>query len=93
MPQLKEAVADSLPVTVEQITGRSRSRTVCRARQVAIYLSRKLTGASLTEIGRAHGGLSHSTVKHAIDKVSGALGSDEKLTALVKRLERSLRRP
>jgi chromosomal replication initiator protein len=87
---IKEAVAEALCVRPEQMAGRSRSRTVCRARHLALYLARKLTGASLTEIGRSFGGLSHSTVKHAVDKVACELQTGNSLSALVERIERGL---
>lgn len=88
--EIKEAVLDAFPVSAEQLTGRSRSRTVCRARQVAIYLARGLTDASLTEIGRAFGGLTHSTVKHAADKIARNRRTDPQLASLLERLERRL---
>ena len=45
------------------------SAGVVLARQVAMFISRELTNASLTEIGEAFGGKNHSTVIHALDKV------------------------
>lgn len=86
---VREAVLEAFPVTAEQLTGRSRSRTVCAARHAAIYLARRFTDASLTEIGRAFGGISHSTAKHAVDKVAAALGSDPRLALLISRFDRS----
>ncbi len=88
--QVKEAVAEVLSVRAEQLTGRSRSRSVCRARQTAMYLARKLTGASLTEIGRLFGGLTHSTVKHAVDKIASESSRDPQLAALLQRLQTKL---
>lgn len=87
---IKKAVLEVFPVRAEQLTGSSRSRTVCRARQVAIYLARKLTGASLTEIGLFFGGRTHSTVKHAVDKIAEETSRDSRLAALVERLETKL---
>jgi chromosomal replication initiator protein len=87
---VKDVVVDAFPITAEQLTSRSRSRTVCRARQVAIYLTRQHTDASLAEIGRAFGGLRHSTVKHSTDKVARERGSDPELGHLIERLEGKL---
>jgi len=88
--RIQRAVQEALPVTVEQMQGRSRSRTVCRARHVAIYLAAKLTDASLTEIGRAFGGITHSSVKHAMDKIARQCADDPQLAALVDRLRTQL---
>jgi chromosomal replication initiator protein len=82
--------ATAEPVTVEQIRGRSRSRTVCRARHLAIYLTGRLTDASLTEIGRAFGGVTHSSVKHATDKIAAQCKDDPQLAGLVERLHKKL---
>jgi chromosomal replication initiator protein len=90
LASIKDVVVDALPVTAEQLTSRSRSRTVCRARQVAIYLTRQHTDASLAEIGRAFGGLKHSTVKHSTDKVARERGKDPELGHLIERLEGKL---
>jgi chromosomal replication initiator protein len=88
--RIMELVAGALPVTVEQLKGRSRTRTVCLGRQLAIYLARKHTAGSLTEIGQAFGGLSHSTVKHSADKIAGELAQDARLAELLARLEKDL---
>ena len=90
MDAVKEAVAEAFGVSPAQIAGRSRLHTICAARHAAIYLARRLTGASLVEIGRAFGGISHSTVKHAADKVGAARQNDPALGTLVERLERQL---
>lgn len=87
---IKAAVGEAFHVTAEQLGGKSRSRTVCRARHAAIYLARRLTGASLTEVGRAFGGMSHSSVKHAADKTAADLAADAQLSSLIERLEKRL---
>ncbi|MHC4789017.1 MAG: DnaA ATPase domain-containing protein [Planctomycetota bacterium] len=90
LPLIEEAVVELLPVTAEQIVSRSRSRSICRARQIAICLSRRHTDASLTDIGRAFGGLTHSTVKYSAEKIERRLDADTDLAALLKRLEKRL---
>ena len=52
-----------------------------------------MTDLSLNEIGRAFGGLSHSSVKYAADKVAGELEADPELRPLVERLRMRLSRP
>ncbi len=90
---VRDAVVECQPVTREQIAGRSRRRGICRARHVAIYLSRRLTDASLSEIGAAFGGLSHSTVKHAVDKIAEERRTDEALARTLEGIERRLTGP
>ncbi len=85
---IRKAVGEAFGVTSAQMTGRSRSRTVCEARHAAIFLARKLTDASLAEVGRAFGGISHSSVKHAADKIAAARQADPTLNAIIERLER-----
>jgi chromosomal replication initiator protein len=87
---VKKAVGEAFGVSPAQMTGRSRSRTTCAARHAAIYLARQLTAASLAEVGRAFGGISHSTVKHAADKTAAARRSDPTLGTLLERLARQL---
>lgn len=87
---IKKAVAEAFGVSPAQMAGRSRSHTICAARHAAIYLARQFTDASFVEVGRAFGGISHSTVKYAADKVAAARRSDPTLGALIERLERRL---
>ena len=87
LEQIREAVLQVFGVSANELMGRSRSRSVCRARHVGMYLAHRLAGSSLTEVGRFFGGTSHSTVKHAVDKVEAALAVDERLAALVRQAE------
>ncbi|MFP5345712.1 MAG: chromosomal replication initiator protein DnaA [Actinomycetes bacterium] len=61
--------ADYFGVTMEELSGSSRSRNLVTARQVAMYLCRELTDLSLPKIGQAFGGRDHTTVMHANKKV------------------------
>ena len=56
-------------LTVEDVTGSSRSRLLVTARQMAMYLTRELTNLSLPKIGQAFGGRDHTTVMHAEKKI------------------------
>ena len=87
LEQVREAVLQVFGVSASELMGRSRSHSVCRARHVGMYLAHRLAGSSLTEVGRFFGGTSHSTVKHAVDKVGAALAVDERLAELVRRAE------
>jgi len=61
--------ADYFSLSMEDLTGTSRSRVLVTARQIAMYLCREMTDLSLPKIGQAFGGRDHTTVMHANRKV------------------------
>ncbi len=69
---IQQAVAGHYDLTPAQLTSASRAARVSWPRQLAIHLSRELTGSSLNEIGQAFGGRNHATVLHACKRVGGA---------------------
>ncbi len=70
-------------VALGELTGDKRTRRIVGPRQVAMYLSRELTDASLPAIGRAFGGRDHTTVMYAVQKVAGQMADEgEVLTAV-----------
>jgi chromosomal replication initiator protein len=78
-----ELVAREWQVSIDDLRGRDRSQKVAQPRQVAMYLLRKETDASLPQIGEALGGRDHTTVMYAIEKISGEI---ETKTDLRKRV-------
>jgi len=81
LPSLQEiimAVARFYGLSVEDLTGPRRSKAVALPRQVAMYLARQETDASLLEIGEALGGRDHSTVLYGHEKIS-SLAEEESL--------------
>jgi chromosomal replication initiator protein len=77
------ATAATFGVAVADLKGRRRDREVALPRQVAMYLMRQETGASLTEIGNELGGRDHSTVIYGCERVEHALHTDARLAELV----------
>jgi chromosomal replication initiation ATPase DnaA len=69
---------------------RSHRRVHALPRQLAMYMSRQLTGATLQEIGRQFGGMHHSTVLHSINKIERMRRSDDDLGRAIARLMDSL---
>ncbi|HEY1831291.1 MAG TPA: chromosomal replication initiator protein DnaA [Acidimicrobiales bacterium] len=69
-PMILDKVADSYGFSVSAICGPSRTRPLTTARQVAMYLVRELTDYSYPAIGRVFGKRDHTTVIHAVDKIS-----------------------
>jgi chromosomal replication initiator protein len=78
-----ELVAREWQTTVEALLGRDRSHKIAQPRQVAMYLLRKETDASLPQIGVALGGRDHTTVMYAIEKIANEI---ETKTDLRKRV-------
>jgi len=66
---IQKYVADYYQLKVHELKARNNSKSVALPRQVAMYLCKQLTTASLPEIGRSFGGKHHSTVLHSIRKV------------------------
>jgi chromosomal replication initiator protein len=73
---IQEVAASHFEFSVDQLKSKRRTQDLARARQVAMYLARELTGASLNQIGRAFGGRDHSTVAHACQKIEKLAGTD-----------------
>lgn len=69
IPNIQKVVARFYNLKVEDFKSRRRTRNVAFPRQIAMYLSRELTEASLPSIGQEFGGRDHTTVIHACDKI------------------------
>ncbi|CAN5331683.1 chromosomal replication initiator protein DnaA [soil metagenome] len=62
--------AEYFSVSMDDLTGSNRSRVLVNARQIAMYLCREMTDLSLPRIGATFGGKDHTTVMHAVKKIS-----------------------
>ena len=76
---------------VEDLKSQRRTRNVAYPRQIAMYLSRKLTDMSLPKIGEEFGGRDHTTVIHAHEKISKLIVEDEQLQQHVKEIKEQLK--
>ena len=79
-------VADHFGLKPEELTGSGRKKEVVLPRQLAMYLVRELTRASLPEIGQLFGGRDHTTVLYAIQKVQELAESDREVQGLLRTL-------
>jgi len=77
-------------VSERQLVGKGRKMEIAMARQIAMYLSRELTGASLFNIGLHLGGRDHSTVIHACKTVEKKMSNDNELKKRILRLKNEL---
>jgi chromosomal replication initiator protein len=82
---IQRAVADEYRIPIHYLIARNRSRPIVRPRQIAMWLCRHVTLASLPEIGR-HFDRDHTTVIHAVDSVDKTMRSDRIVAATVWRL-------
>jgi chromosomal replication initiator protein len=90
LSEILDAAAQEFGVEREALLARDRRPTVATARQVAMYLARELTEHSLPEIGRGIGGRNHSTVLHAVNRISAAMRTDAAVRNAVDNLHRRL---
>ena len=87
---IQKAVAEQFGLRSGEIKTKNNSRSIVYPRQVAMYLTKHLTEASLPEIGRQFGGKHHTTVMHSIDKIEEARKSDKDLNRLLNKLTETL---
>jgi len=87
---IQKAVAEKYGIKQSQLKEKSNTKTIVVPRQVAMYLVKELTTASLPEIGRAFGGKHHTTVIHSIGKIERLRQSDPDLNRLLHSLMDSL---
>lgn len=84
---IQKKVAGYFNVKMPDMASASRARHVVRPRQIAMFLSKRLTTRSLADIGRKFGGKDHTTVMHAIKRIEILLETDDELKAEITRLE------
>jgi chromosomal replication initiator protein len=88
---IQKFVADFYQLKMVELKSRNNSKSVAMPRQVAMYLCKALTHASLPEIGKSFGGKHHSTVIHSVRKVEDLRQRDPVFNKLVNSLIESLR--
>src|SRR4051794_30584872 len=86
-----KTVAERFNLQPSQLKVKSNTRQIAYPRQVAMYLVKELTHASLPEIGRYFGGKHHTTVLHSVQKIEELRQHDDSLNSLVQSVIDSLR--
>jgi chromosomal replication initiator protein len=84
-------VAQYYEIPQTEMIGSSRRQPLARQRQVAMYVCREHTVLSLPRIGAAFGGRDHTTVMHAVDKITGLIQSDKSVFDDVSTITQQLR--
>jgi chromosomal replication initiator protein len=87
---IQKAVAEHFVLKQSQLREKSNTHTIAYPRQVAMYLVKELTQASLPEIGRAFGGKHHTTVLHSIHKIDKLRQADPDFNRVLHKLIDSL---
>jgi chromosomal replication initiator protein len=88
---IQNEVAKYYEVSVADLKGKKRVKTIVMPRQIAMYLAREMTDNSLPKIGKSFGGKDHTTVIHAHEKIAQALEQNERLQNDVRELKNNLR--
>ena len=87
---IQKAVAEQFGLRANEIKAKSNSRAIVFPRQIAMYMAKQMTEASLPEIGRQFGGKHHTTVMHSIDKIEEQRQDDKDLNRLLNKLTETL---
>lgn len=88
--EIQKLVSTHFDLKPIDLVSARRARAVARPRQIAMYLSKRLTTRSLPEIGRKFGGRDHSTVIHAVRRIEELRDSDREVDGAVRTLMREL---
>ena len=87
---IQRAVSEQFGLRTGEIKAKNNSRQIVYPRQVAMYLAKHLTDASLPEIGRQFGGKHHTTVLHSVEKINELRKRDKDLNRMLNKLTETL---
>jgi len=87
---IQKATAEQFGLRLAEIKAKNNSRAIVYPRQIAMYLAKHLTEASLPEIGRQFGGKHHTTVLHSVEKIEEVRKNDKDLNRLLNKLTEQL---
>ena len=90
--QIQRKVAEHFDVRLADMTSKRRPASIAFPRQVAMYLARELTKASLNEIGDAFGGRDHGTVLHACKLVKKRIKEQDNIRQTISFIDSALQR-
>jgi chromosomal replication initiator protein len=88
---IQKTVADYYKIKVADMYSKKRPASIARPRQIAMYLAKELTQKSLPEIGELFGGRDHTTVLHAVRKISAERQTISELNQQLHVLEQTLK--
>ena len=89
---IKKVTAEYYSIKIDDMTAKTRTREIVTARQVAMYLARTMTNASLPKIGEEFGGRDHTTVMHANGKIAEELKTNPEIEEAVKSISGNIKK-
>lgn len=90
---IMRTVADYYGLSMENITGPTRKREITVPRQIAMFLTREMTGMSLPQIGNVFGGRDHTTVLHSCKTVEANMTANNDVKAVVEDIKQLVKNP
>ncbi len=88
---IQRVVADYFNLSPSELKGKKRTRQVAFPRQMAMYISREVTEASMTDVGLEFGGRDHTTVMHACQRISSRMRTDPTIDDIIQTLIRRIK--
>jgi chromosomal replication initiator protein len=88
---IMQTVSDYYGLTIGELTGPTRKREITVPRQIAMYLTREMTGMSLPQIGSVFGGRDHTTVMHSCKIVEANMAANANIGMVVEDVKRLVR--
>jgi chromosomal replication initiator protein len=88
---IQKYVADHYSLKISELKAKNNSKSIAVPRQIAMYLTKNLTGASLPEIGKEFGGKHHSTVIHSVRKIEDLRKQDPEFDRLINSFVQAFR--
>ncbi|MBI5078874.1 chromosomal replication initiator protein DnaA, partial [Candidatus Saganbacteria bacterium] len=89
---IKKISAEYYSVRIDDMSAKIRTKEIATARQVAMYVARKLTSASFPKIGEEFGGRDHTTVLHACEKMESAVKEDPEVAEAVEKISAAIKK-
>jgi chromosomal replication initiator protein len=91
LENIQKTVADFYKIRIADMYSKKRPASIARPRQIAMYLAKEMTQKSLPEIGDSFGGRDHTTVLHAVRKISAERQKNAELNQQIHVLEQTLK--
>ncbi|MDA3949854.1 MAG: chromosomal replication initiator protein DnaA [Spirochaeta sp.] len=88
---IQRTVADYFNLSPNELKGKKRTRQVAFPRQIAMFIAREITEASMTDIGLEFGGRDHTTVMHAYQRVESRMRTDPTIEDVLQTLNRRIK--
>jgi chromosomal replication initiator protein len=88
---IQREVAEHYQLSPSDLKGKKRNQSIVFPRQLAMYITRKLTEYSTIEIGQSFGGRDHTTVLHSCDRIEGMIRADPKIDSEIQNIMRDIK--